>query len=69
MHSAEHCIQRLCRALLAFPDGSSSWYRGLVKNVKVKFLTVQNNDFHTRQHIEFQEFKELGWLDVERGVN
>ena len=55
--------------------GCNSWYRGLSQSLKNKFQTAQNKtirfilDYGPRQHLNFSDFKKLGWLNVKNRVD
>jgi hypothetical protein len=67
----------LCSALLQsnFDYACKSWYRGLQKRIKVRLQNAQNKiiryilDYPNRQHIGFQDFSRIGWLNVSRRVD
>ena len=64
----------LCSALLQsrFDYGHNFYYRGLYKDIKVKFQTAQNKmirfilDYSSRQHLYVKDFVRAGYLSVEK---
>ena len=67
----------LCSSLFQpiFDYGCNSWYRNLTSGLKHKLQTAQNKvirfvlGVHPRFHIGFQNFKQLGWLNVQSRVD
>lgn len=67
----------LCSAMLQsrFDFSCNIWFRALSMSVKNRLQTAQNKmiryilGYHSRRHLFFEDFKSLGYLDVESRVD
>ena len=67
----------LCYSMLqsCFDFACNVWYRSLKKSIKLQLQTAQNKmirfilGYHPRRHLYFDDFKQLGFLDVESRVD
>ena len=67
----------LCSAMLQsrFDFACNIWFRSLRKAVKLRLQTAQNKmlryilGYHSRKHLDFEDFKQLRFLDVENRVD